>query len=728
MNKRLAAIILVLVLLLPIALLAFIGSELGSRLLLLQLLPHLPGKPTISSVHGRLLDRLEVTGFHYQTDTETISVEQLLFAWRPDQLLRGKLTINELYLHGLDIQLTPSEQQPASSFDINAELLLPLQIQLDKLLLSNAKLTRGEFVQHIEKLQLSLLSQGEQLTLSRLQLDAKPINADVHGQIKLGKGFPLTLNADWQVHTEAYGAWQGATQLSGDLQHVLFNNQLAAPFKISVNGQLQDAFTVPAINLRAEWPTLQWPIGDSELARIKTEHGMLEVSGQLSNYQISLSTQLLQAKLPKTAVQLTAQGTQSSLHVQQLQLTAPQVGVLQVGGDLDWANEPAFSLAITGQKFNPAIILPELPGNLSFTGKAQGKLGTPLTIAAEINQLSGQLRNYPVSANGKARLSGEQLQVQALKVTTGSNSLSINGSIDKSVGKELAALDVLLNAPALAQLWPTLSGALQLTGKVQGAWLNPALTIQAKGKQLAFAEQRIRQLALNVGYDPISKKPASLSLLAEHISSGKFQVTKLKLQGRGLPEQHHLDLDLSSNQGDLALAVDGRYQNPQWRGVISKLQLARAELGLWQLQKPGQISAQQSQGGISANIEPVCLRQDLAALCVEGRYADRNSQAHIVAKALPGKLLKAYLSEQLSVLGTLNADVQIQQKNQVLTGKYQANVTPTTVTMRTEHKPVEMLLGGAKLFGTINANTISADLDVALLNQDFVRAQLQLDT
>jgi len=39
-----------------------------------------------------------------------------------------------------------------------------------------------------------------------------------------------------------------------------------------------------------------------------------------------------------------------------------------------WGDVPVFGLTVTGQKFNPDIVIPELPGSLTFSSHLQGKL------------------------------------------------------------------------------------------------------------------------------------------------------------------------------------------------------------------------------------------------------------------------------------------------------------------------------------------------------------------
>ena len=117
MKKRIALLIVMLiVLIIPVGLFGLMRSEGGSHWLLRMVFSALPAKVSVAAIEGRLLDRIALTGFHYQTDTETIAIDNLAFAWQPYGLLSGTLKIADVVINGLDVSVIdtkePQEKSP----------------------------------------------------------------------------------------------------------------------------------------------------------------------------------------------------------------------------------------------------------------------------------------------------------------------------------------------------------------------------------------------------------------------------------------------------------------------------------------------------------------------------------------------------------------------------------------------------------------------------------------
>ena len=91
------------------------------------------------------------------------------------------------------------------------------------------------------------------------------------------------------------------------------------------------------------------------------------------DYKITLNGQLTQQYLPEASLSFNGKGSQNALSIEKLELKS-KTGLFQVNGKVSWQDAPAFDLTATGQNFNPAILLPEMPGNLTFSSRLKGKL------------------------------------------------------------------------------------------------------------------------------------------------------------------------------------------------------------------------------------------------------------------------------------------------------------------------------------------------------------------
>ena len=417
----------------------------------------------------------------------------------------------------------------------------------------------------------------------------------------------------------------------------------------------------------------------------------------------------------------TGNGSQNALSIDKLELKS-KTGLFQVNGKVSWQDAPAFDLTATGQNFNPAILLPEMPGNLTFSSHIKGKLDAKaLQIDADINKLSGQLRGKPVSANGKLVLNGDQLKVDALRINSGVNKIAVNGTL----GQEQAALELSIDTPALDAFWPTLGGSLLGEGFIRGTWKNPTVQFQAKGKRLRFAEHSIGQLAVNIDYYSDIKKTSRILLSASAFKSGAVQIDSVQIDGQGSLAQHNFRAGINSADGDLSTALTGSLNAGNWKGDFSKLDVDSRDLGLWQLKKNLVVSVIQRSSGFDVALDEACLVQKAASLCTHGRYlANGDLDFSLKALSLSTRLMKAYFPEHMQLDGTLNADTEIQKQKGLFTGRYQLELSPA----RLLFKGKEVELGASSLSGKIKGDTLSADIDLALAGQDTIRSQLQMDT
>ncbi|MDO9169119.1 MAG: translocation/assembly module TamB domain-containing protein [Methylobacter sp.] len=721
MRKRWALIGFILVLMIPVSLLGLMYSSSGSRWLLQSVLP---AQVSVENIEGRLLDRITLTGLQYQSHTETIAINRLAFSWQPSQLFSGVFKIVDVTANDININLTETTQTEPGTFDLNAELLLPLQIAVENLLLTNLSFQQGEQRQHLEKLQLSAFTEQGRLNIVSLSVNAKPAGLTAQGQMGLGKGFPLNLTADWQVATADNGLWQAVTTIKGDLQQLAFDSQLTSPFILTLTGRLDDLQGKPTVNLRGDWQKLNWPL-TGNIPQVSSEQGNFELTGLLSDYQIKLNGDLTQPYLPKAKLVFNGKGSIDVLTINKLELKST-AGAFQVDGDISWKDATIFDLKAAGQNFNPAILMPELPGSLTFNAHLKGQLaGEALQLDADISQLTGKLRGYPVSANGKLFLADEQLKVDAFKLVSGANKFAVDGTL----GQEQAVLDLMIDAPKLESLWPGLGGSLQGDGHLQGAWQNPSVKFQATGKRLRFAEHRAEQLAVNIDYQSDDKKISKMKLSASTIKTGTTQIEKLLIDGFGTVDQHRFNADIRSSYGDISTSLIGRLQSDIWQGDFFKLDLHSRDFGRWQLSNNMLIRIAQSPVGIDATIAETCLTQQTATMCLQGHYpATGDFTFTIKARELPTSLMQAYLPEQLKLTSLINADADIQQQKGLLSGTYQLTMPATTIILKTEETSTNIALGASSLSGEINGTIVSANLNLALAAQDYVRASLQLDT
>jgi translocation and assembly module TamB len=117
-----------------------------------------------------------------------MSINHLDFVWQPYKLFSGTLKVVDVAVNGLKVSVSDAkEPQEKSTFDLNAELLLPVQVVVENFLLTDIQFQQGSTVQKLEKLQLALTTEGDQLKIKALSVNAEPVVATLKGQMTLGK-------------------------------------------------------------------------------------------------------------------------------------------------------------------------------------------------------------------------------------------------------------------------------------------------------------------------------------------------------------------------------------------------------------------------------------------------------------------------------------------------------------------------------------------------------------
>ena len=718
MKKRLLLIFLLLILLIPIGLLGLMNSESGCRWLLQSLLP---AEASIQTIQGSLLDHLELTAVHYQSPSATVELNKLNFNWQASKLLTGTVKIIDLTVADVKISLTDDSKQPEekSSFDFNAPLALPVQLIVENIVLTNVQLQQGEQLQTIEKLQLTAKTENNQLHIQTFAINATPLSATLQGQIKLGKGFAFNLNTQWRINSEQQGDWQASTTINGDSKKIRFNNQVSSPFRLALKGSVENPLDKPYLKVRLDWRDIKYPIiGDAP--QVQSEQGVIKLIGLLSDYHLTLNAKLNQAYLPAASLVLDSKGSLDDINISKLELKST-TGIFQLDGKAGWKETTTFDIHALAENFNPAIVMPDMTGNLSLDSHFKGQLADKLQLDIAIDKLAGQLHGYPVSADGKLLLVGDQLTVNALNLNSGRNKIAVNGTL----GEAQAKLNLTVDTPALNNLWPSLGGSLKAQGSLQGEWKNPAVQLQANGHELRFAEHSVEQLNVAIDYDPSDKKTSQLKIIANRIKTGATQIAKLLIEGQGSLAQHSVKADVSSNYGDVSTSIIGGIKADNWQGALAKLSIDSKDLGLWQLKNTMNIRTTKNTVGMDVVAEEGCLVQHNAALCVQGGYlANGDFSGRLKINELPSSLLKAQLPPDIKFISQLNADAKVQQTKGVLTGQYQFNTTPASMTVQNN----ELHTGASSVSGKLNGTQVSADIDLALVGQDYVRGQVQLDT
>ncbi len=722
MKKRVTYILLLAMFLMPAALFAILNSESGSRWLIQQILASLPAKASVKHIEGCLLKDITLKEFHYQTETETIAITHFTLVWHPSELLSGHLHIAKLEADGIAIDIVPSATAESSSpFAWDDDLSLPLRLTIDTLAISRLHYQSGASQFGLDYLNLSAFTEQNRLNLTSLTAATQAFQIKAEGTVRLGRQFPFSLKTHWQFDDQEYGQWQADTELTGDVNQLNINNRQSSPFMLNLKGDITELQNQPNFKLHGNWQQLKWPL-TGQPTQFVSPQGFFEIKGPLDDYRVTLQGPLTQDYLPEAKLLFNGHGNSETINIDSLQI-ASNAGSFAVQGQAGWAGATAFAITVTGQDFNPAILVADLPGKLTFKVRLDGEFSEAAhRMQADIDQFGGSLRGKPVTAQGKLGFSNDKVQISQLSIRSGPNRIDADGKLDPVDSN----LKFVLDTPNLSSLWPGLAGSLKGDGQILGHWQNPLLHIQAKGNRLQFENFGIATLQVFVDYGPDANKLSKLHLHANRLKTGDMQIDALTIEGTGTPAKHQFNLNLNNSVLALSSTLNGMFEADSWQGNLIKLNLAHRDSGTWQLREPAQLKTSKQAAGLDTNLSPTCIERNNAFLCINGAYhANNDFAAQLKASGLPLDLLSAYLPVSLQIKGRLDAAIQLSQQNNALTGAYTI-VIPANP--RIVVKDQQLQLGKFTLEGKLQDSLLSADADLALAGSDYLRANMNVHT
>lgn len=313
-----------------------------------------------------------------------------------------------------------------------------------------------------------------------------------------------------------------------------------------------------------------------------------------------------------------------------------------------FADTLAWDVDLQLSALDPAYWLAELPGNLAGPLRSKGeKNGDQLSLEAQLD-LKGRLRGQPAQLGVQATGAGQRWSVGKLAVQLGDNRINGSGSLDQRLA---GRFDIKL--PRLGQLWPRLQGQANGRLDLAGTLDAPQGNLTLHGQQLAQAENRVQRLDLRARLDAAQR--ATLSLNANGIRAGDTALGNLAVNGQGDLAQQAVQIGLDGPQLKLALGVDGKLEQGNWRGRLAS---GRIETGgqNWTLQAPARV---QRLASGQLDLGAHCWRSGQASLCGDDQRLAPQPRLRMHLKQFPLQSLAQWLPRDFAWQGRLDADLDV---------------------------------------------------------------------
>lgn len=685
---------------------ALVSSESGSAFLAGKLRQSMADTLDWESLQGPLTGPVLLTGVSVSQPGTEVTVDRLFLAWQPGALLQGKLVVNAFEADNINIVLLKDESSTSTTPLSPASVLPPVDVFLSGARVNNVRISQGtEPPLLINSLQMDAKLRGSHLEIGHIEVNTPQGNLTVSGTTTLTDDMPLDLHLNWTL-TDLEGAPLEGAPLEGQLGlkgHIQWNDNIgfALDYDLAILGLAQlevglpdddrisgqaighflgdsielDQLTLeadhhamgltlqgrvsglesdaPVLDTQVEWHGLQWPL-DTEQPEFTSAAGKVQVKGPLDDYQLEFAASLDGTDIPSGQWQ--AQGNGDLLQFQLERMHARILsGELSASGQVTWDPALAWQLRIDGSELNPAGIASDLTGQLAIALNTSGQLNADGELLAQVNieQLSGQILDYPLELSAEGELAGEYFKLASLDLSSGQNQLKATGDLAANT----LALNWQLRALSPGELLAGAAGSITGTGTISGSPEAPLISARLKGTAVALDDLSTPRVELN-----LTAGTGPEDVLALDVQTGPLQdgidtlADSLSLKAHGSNSKHTFELIVIAAEQKLYTRLQGGVTAAlnAWNGKLEALQVATTGLGQWSLANPAPLSL----GTDAAKLGYSCINRDggPGSMCVAGNWrAGANSDLALTLKQIPLNLLQPAVTGDIE--GSLTASL-----------------------------------------------------------------------
>lgn len=499
-----------------------------------------------------------------------------------------------------------------------------------------------------------------------------------------------------------------------------------APVKLRAAGSVVLNGAESAIDARANWSQLQWPLRGEPIAASSSGSGTLK--GTLP-YDFSIDAQVAARGVPEASGTASGTITKDSLTLDAFDVAALD-GRLAGAGMLEFEQPRRWNVQASVTEIDTAPLDARFPGRITATFVASG-VGTDKNarFAANVAELRGRLRDQAISARGSVERDGRRWQVHEARVDYGDAKLALDGELQDEVHATW-----LLEAPNLAALFPDAAGSLTFNGSAHGPTKTPHVVLEARGERIGYGAWSAQHMAVSGDVDLAGNTTSRLSIDARRIGAASPLIETLRASGTGTAGDHRIVLEVigrATNPGEPAsradVAIQGRYANATWNATVRSTAIkSGANEERLTLVEPGELVVNRDR----LLLEALCFAMGNGQLCAEGKW-ERNGpwEGTVSGYELPLAAFLPPAGPETEYGGRIEGRVRaFGSPNTVWQGEAGMRIIDAAVIYRPQGAQAETLnLGTGGIAATATPERVNFSFGVQAFTDTFLFANANID-
>ena len=498
---------------------------------------------TVAQADGSIAGRLDLQGVHFANDGVDLRVDSLSATIDVD-LLPISIDIVEAGARTVRLALAVNGNADDSDGAVTpGSLVLPFPLHIGEFLAQDIEIARGDLLRAVDSIALSA-SWYEDIRVHRLAVSTAELDAEADGVVRLQPSAAISSNVlatlkpaltrlqrpvsirlssegdlagadvlasvesfaeiDGRVHwldgldaaaelsidtlelSDLVAGWPAGFPIDGELQVEVDDSEIAVRDSVlridGINARMQvDAEMRRAsgrIDGHLQWEHLRWPLREDE-TRVRSESGDLRLSGTLDDWTAVGSIAVVAGQLPPGVFEIDAHGDRNRASGR---IIDSEVLGGRVAGQIvyNWREAQPWQAGLDLENVHLAALLPDWPAVIS--GRLEGE-GTadPFAMQAQLQDVSGQLREEVLQANGSVEIANGNVVVEDLRIEHGDSVALLDGTLMMPAGLhfDVRVTDLSLYAG-------TTAGELAATGTVSLADSAGFLRASARSSALSI--------------------------------------------------------------------------------------------------------------------------------------------------------------------------------------------------------------------------------------------------